>query len=188
MRDSGMIFGNGPGPVGGWGALKPGESYEFGRGLSLAPESTEFLGKASTSRVPPSRSGWMINGEQSIVDVISPYRSLTPDGKRPIHNECKHLFSPVDLRNPEKSCKHGEVENLPGCEAEIAILDPCCIRSSALLAWPIVVSGKIYARRPTSRRHRQRSFVVRQTRLRCTWKTRCALVMRAPVMSTKSRA
>lgn len=45
VRDSGMIFGNGPGPVGGWGALKPGESYEFGRGLSLAqyfPHAGEY--------------------------------------------------------------------------------------------------------------------------------------------------
>jgi hypothetical protein len=36
LKDSGFIFGNGPGPVGGYGALKPGESYELGKGLELS--------------------------------------------------------------------------------------------------------------------------------------------------------
>lgn len=35
LADSGWIFGNGPGPVGGWGTLRPGESYEFGKALPL---------------------------------------------------------------------------------------------------------------------------------------------------------
>jgi len=33
LKDSGLIFGNGPRPVGGWGVLKPGESFQFGKGL-----------------------------------------------------------------------------------------------------------------------------------------------------------
>jgi hypothetical protein len=36
LRDSDFIFGNGPQPVGGYGTLKPGESYEFGKGLELS--------------------------------------------------------------------------------------------------------------------------------------------------------
>ena len=42
---SNLIFGNGPGPVGGWGVLAPGESYEFGKGLELSryfPEEREY--------------------------------------------------------------------------------------------------------------------------------------------------
>jgi hypothetical protein len=35
LDDSGMIFGNGPMPVGGYGTLAPGESYSFGKGLDL---------------------------------------------------------------------------------------------------------------------------------------------------------
>jgi hypothetical protein len=35
LNDSGMIFGNGPMPVG-YQVLKPGESYEFGKALSIA--------------------------------------------------------------------------------------------------------------------------------------------------------
>jgi hypothetical protein len=35
LADSGYIFGNGPGPVGGFGILNPGESYEFGKGLPV---------------------------------------------------------------------------------------------------------------------------------------------------------
>jgi len=45
LPDSGVIFGNGPGPVGGYGILKPGESYEFGKGLELSryfPEEREY--------------------------------------------------------------------------------------------------------------------------------------------------
>jgi hypothetical protein len=36
LKDSDFIFGNGPGPVGGYGVLKPGESYELGKGLDLS--------------------------------------------------------------------------------------------------------------------------------------------------------
>jgi len=36
LKDSDFIFGNGPAPAGGWGTLKPGESYEFGKGLELS--------------------------------------------------------------------------------------------------------------------------------------------------------
>jgi uncharacterized protein affecting Mg2+/Co2+ transport len=36
LNDSGMIFGNGPGPVGGYRVLNPGESYEFGKALPIA--------------------------------------------------------------------------------------------------------------------------------------------------------
>lgn len=35
LADSGYIFGNGPGPVGGWGVLNPGESYQFGKALPV---------------------------------------------------------------------------------------------------------------------------------------------------------
>ena len=45
VKDSDFIFGNGPGPTGGWGILKPGESYEFGKGLELSkyfPEEREY--------------------------------------------------------------------------------------------------------------------------------------------------
>jgi hypothetical protein len=35
LKDSGLIFGNGIRPVGGWGILKPGESFQFGKGLTL---------------------------------------------------------------------------------------------------------------------------------------------------------
>ena len=45
LRDSDYIFGNGPGPVGGFGTLKPGESYEFGKELPLSryfPEEREY--------------------------------------------------------------------------------------------------------------------------------------------------
>jgi hypothetical protein len=43
-KDSGMLLGNGPVPADGWKALKPGDHYEFGRGLELAryfPQSGE---------------------------------------------------------------------------------------------------------------------------------------------------
>jgi hypothetical protein len=36
LNDSGMLFGNGPMPVGGYRILKPGESYEFGKALPIA--------------------------------------------------------------------------------------------------------------------------------------------------------
>jgi hypothetical protein len=45
LSDSDFIFGNGVTPVGGWGTLKPGESYEFGKGLELSryfPEEREY--------------------------------------------------------------------------------------------------------------------------------------------------
>jgi hypothetical protein len=45
LGDSDFIFGNGPGPVGGYGILKPGESYEFGKGLELSkyfPEERDY--------------------------------------------------------------------------------------------------------------------------------------------------
>ena len=45
LKDSDSIFGNGTGPVGGYGTLKPGESYEFGKGLELSryfPEEREY--------------------------------------------------------------------------------------------------------------------------------------------------
>jgi len=35
LNDSGMIFGNGPGPVGGYKVLNPGETYEFGKALPI---------------------------------------------------------------------------------------------------------------------------------------------------------
>jgi hypothetical protein len=45
QKDSALIFGNGPEPVGGYGILKPGESYELGKGLELSryfPEEREY--------------------------------------------------------------------------------------------------------------------------------------------------
>ena len=36
LSDSGFIVGNGPQPEGGWGILKPGESYEFGKELEIS--------------------------------------------------------------------------------------------------------------------------------------------------------
>ncbi len=45
LKDSQWIFGNGPGPVGGYGTLKPGESYEFGKALLISkyfPHSGEY--------------------------------------------------------------------------------------------------------------------------------------------------
>jgi hypothetical protein len=41
----GWIFGNGPGPVGGWGTLQPGETLQFGKALPLSkyfPEEREY--------------------------------------------------------------------------------------------------------------------------------------------------
>jgi len=45
LKESDIIFGNGPRPVGGWGVLKPGESFQFGKGLGLSnyfPEEREY--------------------------------------------------------------------------------------------------------------------------------------------------
>lgn len=45
LEDSDFIFGNGPVPVGGYGILKPGESYELGRGLEVSkyfPEERDY--------------------------------------------------------------------------------------------------------------------------------------------------
>jgi hypothetical protein len=67
LKDSDFIFGNGPGPVGGYGILKPGESYELGKGLELSryfPEEREykvswkgkgFQSSTITVRVTPKR-------------------------------------------------------------------------------------------------------------------------------------
>jgi hypothetical protein len=35
VPESGFIFGNGPGPVGGWGSLPSGEFFLFGKGLRM---------------------------------------------------------------------------------------------------------------------------------------------------------
>ena len=67
LEDSGYIFGNGPGPVGGWGVLNPGESYQFGKGLPFSryfPKEREyrvfwkgkgFRSSTITVRVTPKR-------------------------------------------------------------------------------------------------------------------------------------
>ena len=67
LKDSDFIFGNGPGPVGGYGILKPGESYELSKGLELSryfPEEREykvswkgkgFQSSTITVRVTPKR-------------------------------------------------------------------------------------------------------------------------------------
>jgi hypothetical protein len=57
LKDSDLIFGNGLQPVGGWGILKPGESFQFGKGLGLSnyfPDEREYkvLGKVRGSKVP----------------------------------------------------------------------------------------------------------------------------------------
>jgi hypothetical protein len=36
VEDSGGIFGNGPHPIGGYGNLKPGESYQLAKALSIS--------------------------------------------------------------------------------------------------------------------------------------------------------
>jgi hypothetical protein len=36
LKDSGWIFGNGPGPVGGYRILNPGDQYELGKALSIS--------------------------------------------------------------------------------------------------------------------------------------------------------
>jgi hypothetical protein len=67
LKDSDFIFGNGPGPVSGYGILKPGESYELSKGLELSryfPEEREytvswkgkgFQSSTITVRVTPKR-------------------------------------------------------------------------------------------------------------------------------------
>ena len=45
LKESDIIFGNGLRPVGGWGVLKPGQSFQFGKGLGLSnyfPEEREY--------------------------------------------------------------------------------------------------------------------------------------------------
>ena len=45
LKESDIIFGNGLQPVGGWGILKPGESFKFGKGLTLSnyfPDEPEY--------------------------------------------------------------------------------------------------------------------------------------------------
>jgi uncharacterized protein affecting Mg2+/Co2+ transport len=45
LTNSDSIFGNGLQPVGGWGVLKPGESFQFGKGLALSnyfPDEREY--------------------------------------------------------------------------------------------------------------------------------------------------
>jgi hypothetical protein len=45
LADSSFIFGNGIQPAGGWGILKPGESFQFGKGLALSnyfPDEREY--------------------------------------------------------------------------------------------------------------------------------------------------
>jgi len=45
VKDPNGMFGNGPVPAGGFGVLKPGESYEFGKSLPIAdyfPQSGEY--------------------------------------------------------------------------------------------------------------------------------------------------
>lgn len=44
LKDSGWIFGNGPGPVGGYGTLAAGATFDFGKALPIAkyfPETQE---------------------------------------------------------------------------------------------------------------------------------------------------
>ena len=66
LKDSDFIFGNGPGPVGGYGILKPGESYELGKGLELSryfPEEREY------------KVSWKGKGFQSSTIIVS----VTPE-------------------------------------------------------------------------------------------------------------
>jgi hypothetical protein len=51
-----MIFGNGPGPVGGWNELSPGQNYQFAKAL---PVSVYFK-KPGEYRV-----SWKADGFQS---------------------------------------------------------------------------------------------------------------------------
>jgi len=56
LPESGMIFGNGPGPVHGWNELNPGENYQFSMAL---PVSTYF------KRPGEYRVSWKAEGFQS---------------------------------------------------------------------------------------------------------------------------
>jgi hypothetical protein len=67
LSDSGWIFGNGPGPVGGYGTLATGSTFDFGPALPIAkyfPEAKEyriswkgtyFQSPTVTVRIPASR-------------------------------------------------------------------------------------------------------------------------------------
>jgi hypothetical protein len=61
LKESDIIFGNGPRPVGGWGILKPGESFQFGKGLALSnyfPDEREY------------KVSWKSKGFQSSTIVV----------------------------------------------------------------------------------------------------------------------
>src|SRR5208283_191047 len=47
VPESGYIFGNGPGPASGWGSLPSGESFLFGKGLSMG----KYFSKPDTYKV-----------------------------------------------------------------------------------------------------------------------------------------
>jgi hypothetical protein len=68
LKDSDWIFGNGPGPVGGYRILKPGDHYEYGKALSASryfPSPGEYT------------VGWKGDGfESATISVIVP--SLPP--------------------------------------------------------------------------------------------------------------
>lgn len=67
LSDSGWIFGNGPGPVGGYGTLANGSTFDFGKALPIAeyfPETKEyriswkgryFQSPTVTVRIPTSK-------------------------------------------------------------------------------------------------------------------------------------
>jgi len=67
LKDSNWIFGNGPAPVGGYGTLAVGATFDFGKTLPIAqyfPETREhrimwkgrhFESPTVTVRIPPSR-------------------------------------------------------------------------------------------------------------------------------------
>jgi len=67
LSDSGWIFGNGPGPVGGYGMLAAGATFDFGKALPIAkyfPEIREyriswkgahFQSPTVTVRIPTSK-------------------------------------------------------------------------------------------------------------------------------------
>lgn len=61
LADSDFIFGNGPAPVGGYNELKPGQNYQFGKGL---PISTYFK-KPGEYKV-----SWKADGFQSPTILI----------------------------------------------------------------------------------------------------------------------
>jgi hypothetical protein len=68
LVDSGMIFGNGPGPVGGYGTLRPGASFGFSKALDLVryfPENKEhtvqWKGAGFTSNIVRFRNSRTAN-------------------------------------------------------------------------------------------------------------------------------